>query len=148
MNRVLIRSVEHAEPVVFLLVLIRRAGRARVLVIVAKVWDALFFVGRPGAINALVLLIADDTAEHAVGDLLLKVLQVDLLASELDCVVRLALVDVSKLADVDLDVLVRAHLCHPISEVVEVILGSEAHVPLLVDSHDLVQIAGLMAFAA
>lgn len=134
LDGVLVWAVEHAELRLRLVV-----G----LVVVAEVGDTLLLVSGFGAINLVLLGL-----QVQIVSLLLEVLEVDLLAPELEHVVLLALVHVAQLAQVDLDGFVGTHFGHSVGEVVEVVLGGEAHVPLLVHRHHFVEVAGLVALAA
>ena len=62
--------------------------------------------------------------------------------------ILLALVDLAKFAHVYFDCLIRAKLRHTVLKVFEVVLWSETHVPLLVQSHYSVQITHFMSLAA
>lgn len=139
------RPVQHAELVVGVVLLVSVAALASrilrvaliVLVVIAEDRDAFFLIRGPGPVYLVFLVCLAE-----------EVLQVDLLAAELDSVVRFAFVHISQLAHVHLDRFVRTHLRHPVREVVEVVLWREAHVPLLVDVHNLVQVARFVALAA
>lgn len=139
-----IRTIQHHElGLIWLALLLSR------LVIVAKVWDALFLVSCSSTIDLILVIIACSICHLLlIENLFLKVFEIHLFTPELDNMVSITLVHISELANVGLDCLVRAHLGHTVREVVKVVLGGEVHVPLFVHPHYLVKVAGLMALPA
>ena len=144
---VTVGAIEHAElliatSILFVIVCLLPLSGS-VLIVVAEVWNAFFLVRSPSSVD-LILLIGS-AVKHRLFP---EVFEVHLLAREFYSMVSLSLIDIPQLAHVHLDCLISAHFGHPICEVVEVIFRCKVHVPLFVDTHDLVQVTGLVALSA
>ena len=138
LNRIIIGAVEHSElRLRSLSILLLR------LIVITKVWNAFFLISSSCAIHLILLIL-----QVHIGSIFLEVFQINLLSSKLDNMILLALVDLAKFAHMCLDCLIGAKFSHAILKVFEVVLRSETHVPLLVQSHYSVQITRFMSLAA